>query len=1106
MDPIKIDVSIVARDLKLAPQNVEAALALLDAGNTIPFVTRFRKDQTGGLNENQLLAVKQKAATLRALSERKATILRAIESQNGLTDEIRVQIEKTTSSRRLEDLYLPFKTKKQSKAAVARQQGLLPLAEEILESKTTDSDLATRATEFVRVDKGLNSVDEVIKGVGDLIAEKLAESEALRASMRKLFRDTAKISSRLIKVEPATTEATDAKPEEKSQSAEAQPTATDSASAPATPTAEAPEAEASTKTAAEVEQTETAPEPAAPEPAADTPAPTDATSEVTAPTADATETSTDSATDTPATPVADVASTTETTATTQSMPAADTAAAPAKKKKKKKKKKKQVDPFKDYHEFDQLISKLPNHRVLAINRGERSGKLKVKLTVDQAKVAELVKEHSVPDGHPSAEFLEKCANEMLSRSLLPSIEREIRRELTEQAERHAVEVFANNLRNLLLQPPTRNRVVLAIDPGYKRGCSVALIDGCGNLIESGQVFVVGNQTRKDDSKKRIRDWVKAQSVDVIAIGNGAACREVEQMVSDAIAEYLQDNKVQYAIINGAGASVYSTSEVGRNELPDETPAVRSAISIGRRLQDPLSELVKIAPANIGVGLYQHDIKAKHLSESLDEVVRFCVNQVGVDINTASPALLKYVSGFNSLTAMRAVEHRTANGRFNNREELKTISGVGDATFVQAAGFLRIHGGDSPLDATGIHPESYPVANDILQKVEASVEEIFPRWLMQPATAEIRAKEIAEAAKLAASMPKKPAPEFGAIAQPEAVDETTKPAEETTKPVEATEQAASDSASDTTPQPEAQTPPTDQTPEVANTPATEPQATEAVETTPAPPASAPDTAADSNPPADRRQFDQRRKVIVKSMSELDLNEIASAHSTGSLAVKDIIMTLKRPAWDPRDKVQKPIFRRGILKVDDLKPEMQLEGQVVNVVDFGVFVDIGLGESSLVHVSQLSNHYIADPHKVFAVGDAMKVWVTEVSTQQRRVRLTAIRPGTKKSNARGRSNRGRSKDQANRGPAKSSADSSSSSTERTSQGSGRRPGKYDGGRGGQTRRRDNPKFKRDTRRSKPKPVKPITDKMLKGDEPMRSFSDLAQFVKRKPDDKDDTGKKK
>jgi len=579
------------------------------------------------------------------------------------------------------------------------------------------------------------------------------------------------------------------------------------------------------------------------------------------------------------------------------------------------------------------------------------------------------------------------------------------------------------------------------------------------------------------------------------------------MVSDAIAEYLQDNKVRYAIVNGAGASVYSTSEVGRNELPDKTPAVRSAISIGRRLQDPLSELVKISPANIGVGLYQHDIKAKHLSESLDEVVRFCVNQVGVDINTASPALLKHVSGFNSLTAVRAVEHRAANGRFNNREELKTISGVGDATFVQAAGFLRIHGGDNPLDATGIHPESYPVANDILQKVEASVEEIFPRWLMQPTTAEIRAKERAEAEKLAASMPKKPAPEFGAITQPEATGEPVNSTEATEQPAAApVNEAAAQPEAAAEPETAAQTPEAE--PPANATPAAEPQPTAeaAAEPTPATAAPASDSSADSAP-TDRRQFDQRRKVIVKSMSELDLSEIATAHGTGSLAVKDIIMTLKRPAWDPRDKVQKPIFRRGILKVDDLKPEMQLEGQVVNVVDFGVFVDIGLGESSLVHVSQLSNHYIADPHKVFAVGDAMKVWVTEVSAQQRRVRLTAIRPGTKKSNSRGRSNRGRSKDQANRGPAKPSADSSSSSTERSSQGGrGRRPGKYDGGRGGQTRRRDNPKFKRDTRRSKPKPVKPITDKMLKGDEPMRSFSDLAQFVKRKPDDKDDTGKTK
>ena len=1110
MDPIKIDVSIIARDLKLAPQNVEAALDLLDQGNTIPFVTRFRKDLTGGLNENQLLEVKKKAAKLRALAERKATILRAIESQNGLDDDIRTQIEKTTSSRRLEDLYLPFKTKKQTKASVARQQGLLPLANEILESKTSDADLATRATEFVRVDKGLDSVDAVIKGVGDLISENLAENETLRASLRKLFRDTAKLSSQLIVVDPPAGKTDDVKPNEKPLSGATPDSAVakdDAVEKPPTQVAsDTPELNsesAATTNEASVTQPESAPAPAVSEnPATELPVSADGSE---APSSES------PASDTPATstepttpsdlikPVSSEAAGATDTSATQSMPATTSEPAPAKKKKKKKKKKK-VDPFQDYHDFNQPISKLPNHRVLAINRGERSGKLKVKLTVDQTKVNELVKQHSISAGHPSADFLEKCANDMLSRSLLPSIEREIRRELTEQAERHAVEVFASNLRNLLLQPPTRNRVVLAIDPGYKRGCSVALIDGCGNLIETGQVFVVGNQTRKDDSIKRIRDWVMAHSVDVIAIGNGAACREVEQLVSDTIAEHLQDSQVQYAIVNGAGASVYSTSEIGRAELPDETPAVRSAISIGRRLQDPLSELVKISPANIGVGLYQHDIKAKHLSESLDEVVRFCVNQVGVDINTASPALLKYVSGFNSLTATRAVDHRTANGRFNNREELKTINGVGDATYVQSAGFLRIHGGDNPLDATGIHPESYTVANDILKKVEAGVEEIFPRWLMQPAKAELRARERAEAAKLAGSKPVQPAQDLGAATTESAAEpvyETPSPAE-SLAPTESTEASPAPAS----PVEETAALPTAVSPADADKPegGAEPAASSPVEAK-----TGPD---DSAPTVDRRQFDQRRKVIVKSMSELDLSEIAKQHDTGSLAVKDIIMTLKRPAWDPRDKVQKPIFRRGILKVDDLKPEMQLEGQVVNVVDFGVFVDIGLGESSLVHVSQLSNHYIADPHKVFAVGDAMKVWVTEVAPQQRRVRLTAIRPGTKKATSRGRSNRGRSKEQTSRSPVRSGADAAAGAAGKPAQGGkGRRPGKYEGGRGGQARRKDNPKFKRDTRRSKPKPVKPITEKMLQGDEPMRSFSDLAQFVKRKPDgSNDDAGKSK
>ena len=436
--------------------------------------------------------------------------------------------------------------------------------------------------------------------------------------------------------------------------------------------------------------------------------------------------------------------------------------------------------------------------------------------------------------------------------------------------------------------------------------------------------------------------------------------------------------------------------------------------------------------------------------------------------------------------------------------------------------MRIHGGDNPLDATGIHPESYTVANDILKKVNAEVEEIFPRWLMQPASAEIAAQKRAEAAASEAAKPKQPAPEFGAIATGEpavaaATDAPAVPASEAevqppaTAPAEVVVEAVTDSTAEAVPgvavestvtaEPAAPTAPVETAPVAEGTPAPK-----------AEPAAAPEASANAEtadgPKSERHHFDQRRKLIVKSMSELDLSEIATQHGTGSLAVKDIVMTLKRPAWDPRDKVRKPIFRRGIVKVDDLKPEMQLEGQVVNVVDFGVFVDIGLGESSLVHVSQLSNHYIADPHKVFAVGDAMKVWVTEVSAPQRRVRLTAIRPGSKKAGSRGRSNRSAGKS----GPHSRSTGSGEKSAQGSpaQSGSGRRPGKYEGSRGGRSSgpsRKDNPKFKRDTRRAKPKPVKPITDKMLKGDEPMRSFSDLAQFVKRKPDDpKDDKNKSK
>ena len=371
----------------------------------------------------------------------------------------------------------------------------------------------------------------------------------------------------------------------------------------------------------------------------------------------------------------------------------------ARKRKRRKPKKRSTIPTATITTFVRRSTSFPHHRILAINRGERAGKLKVKMEYDEAAVLQAACDQVIPAGHPHAEFLKTCVEDALSRLIIPSLEREIRRDMTQQADRHAVEVFANNLRNLLLQPPIRNCRVLAIDPGFKRGCSVAVLDAEGKFVASDHVFVVGNLERRGESKQKIAKLVNEHQIDMIAIGNGAACSDAERMVSDCINDLLGDHPVRYVMVNEAGASIYSTSETGREELPDLTPAVRSAVSIGRRLQDPLSELVKISPANIGVGMYQHDVRANHLSQSLDEVVEFCVNQVGVNLNTASPSLLRYVSGLNALTARRIYEHRQQLGKFTSRQQLKEVPGIGEATFVQAAGFLRIHDGEVPFDAT-----------------------------------------------------------------------------------------------------------------------------------------------------------------------------------------------------------------------------------------------------------------------------------------------------------------------------------------------------------------------------------------------------------------------
>jgi len=1062
---MNIDLAVVARDLRLPPEKIERSVQLLDEGNTIPFITRFRKDQTGGLNEEQLLAIKQRVASLRSLAERKAFIVKSIESQSKLTDELTKEIEKANTSRRLEDLYHPFKAKKQSRAQTARHQGLEPLADEIFAGTTPDVDISNRATDYVRVDKGLKSVEEVIKGVGDLLAEKFSEDSELRSKLRKILWETGSLVSQ--SATPTQT-STLAKPKSKKPSSKLEVKKVDAAAATKTTASETPTPSGNTAEAepaeppntknqtppAEIEKTthkmsagenEPADSPdsdaaakkepmKAVEPAQELPTVVSDPAAAPSVVAETGKVNTESSAESK--PTAETKTITETKPTadqpaaatppTVVKPASDAIPAkPAAKKRRKKKKKKKKDDtaFKDYYDFKQKLKSLPHHQVLAINRGERSNRLKVKIAYDEQKVSETALEHLIPADHPNKPFLQKCVQDALTRLVIPSLEREIRRELNENSEKHAVDVFASNLKNLLLTPPLRGRRVMAIDPGFKSGCSVAILDNQGQFVASSHLYVVGNKQRREESCKKVATLVKEHNVDMIAIGNGVGCRETEQLVSDAIFNSLEDHPVRYVIVNEAGTSIYSTSEVGREELPDQTPAVRSAISIGRRLQNPISELVKISPANIGVGMYQHDVKAKHLSESLDEVVQFCVNRVGVDVNNASPSLLKFVSGMNALTARRVYEYCKENGGIKNRQQLKEVSGLGDATFIQAAGFLRIRDGDNPLDSTSIHPESYPIAEDIISRADSTPAELFA--------------------------PRKPA----------------NPPEATPAPAPLVAEAT------------AQTPASTET-STTETSTTETSAAEApAPAVPAAETSVPEKAeAEAKTPQSSVPKHAKRKEIIDRITALDLDAIAEEKQIGKMLMTDLVRAIKKPLWDPRDKISKPISRRGILKADDLKPEMPLDAQVVNVVDFGVFVDIGLGESCLVHVSQLSTRYISDPQMVYAVGDIMKVWVSEIDGERRRVKLTAIRPGTKKETGRPRR-----RNDSGRGGKKPNSD----------------------GRPAHAR----PKFVRKTTQrrppQKPKPVIPITDDMLKGDAPMRSFSDLLQFKKKSPDESKKNG---
>jgi protein Tex len=721
-----ITLAPIAKELSLTEQQVSNVVALLDDGNTVPFITRYRKEQTGNLDEEQIRAIEKRVKGLRQLAEKADTILRLIESQGKLTPELRRNIETADTLKRLDDLYLPYRPKRRSRAEIARQKGLEPLADMIMRGEQDSIPIAKAAAAFVSSDPndGIATKDEALQGAADILAERISEDLTVRDHSRKIAWRTGSIAVSATK-----------KNAEKSKE------------------------------------------------------------------------------------------------------------------------------FENYFDYSEPVWKVPPHRTLALNRGEKEEVLRIRFEWDRDVAARAISNHYALTAHAHGDFLYQCIQDSIDRLIHPSIEREVRREITEQAEEHAIGVFAKNLRSLLLQPPLRNEGVLAIDPGFRTGCKVAVLDERGQCLHTDVVYVTGSVDKRNGTLQRLADLVNKHQCGLIGIGNGTACRETEELISQLITEHCPN--CRYLIVNEAGASIYSASTVAREEFPDYDATVRGTISIGRRLQDPLSELVKIEPQHIGVGMYQHDMNPRQMKESLDGVVESCVNYVGVDLNTASASLLKYVSGFSQLIARRVVEWRDANGSFTSRKQLLEVAGVGKSTFTQAAGFLKISNGEEPLDQTWIHPESYEIARRVLQSLSLT-------------------------------------------------------------------------------------------------------------------------------PTDVQSTDEKREALQSKLKNVPVNQLSETLDVGQPTLKDILDALQRPGRDPRTDLPEPIFRSGILKLDDLSAGMELTGTVLNVVDFGAFVDIGLKDTGLVHISQMADRFISSPHDVVSVGDIVTVWVQSVDNERRRVSLTMKSP--------------------------------------------------------------------------------------------------------------------
>ena len=772
-----MDIILKLKDeLNVEKWQVEAAVKLIDEGNTIPFISRYRKEATGSLNDEVLRNLYERLTYLRNLEDKKQQVLSSIEEQGMLTEELRNKIQAAETMVVVEDLYRPYRPKRKTRASVAKEKGLDGLAQIILAQETIRP-LIEEAEQYVSEEKEVKNVKEALQGALDIIAESISDNADYRAYIREATFNEGKITSQA--------------KDEKAQSV-----------------------------------------------------------------------------------------------------------------------------YEMYYDFEEPVNKVAGHRVLALNRGENEKILTVKIEAPEEQIIRFLEKKVITDENENTTpALQQAIQDSYDRLIAPAIERDIRNELTEKAEDGAITVFGKNLEQLLMQPPIAGKVVLGWDPAFRTGCKLAVVDPTGKVLDTKVIYPTAPQNKVEEAKAELKKLIKKYNVNLISVGNGTASRESEQVIVELLKEL--DTPVQYVIVNEAGASVYSASKLATEEFPNFDVGQRSAASIARRLQDPLAELVKIDPKSIGVGQYQHDMNQKKLGEALHGVVEDSVNKVGVDLNTASAPLLEYISGISKAIAKNIVDYRETNGRFTNRKQLLKVAKLGPKAFEQCAGFMRITDGDNPLDATSVHPESYGAAEQLLEKLGLSMDdlkELQKKAAVKPVKTASQPKPKKQEKKVVirntnTAMGKALAAAMGGVSLAQDADTKSAPA-------------------------------------------------------------------------------QKQETAVNGLERRvkDKKKMAQELGIGEITLTDILKELEKPARDPREDMPAPILRSDVLDMKDLKPGMILKGTVRNVIDFGVFVDIGVHQDGLVHISQITDKYIKHPLEVVSVGDIVDVKVMDVDLTKKRISLT------------------------------------------------------------------------------------------------------------------------